>query len=103
MRHYPPTVDHGHVRDRRTCAPLSSDRVRNGLCSRRFDGPDVFAPFLDPAFAEQAHAFRRDLSGRLRQGGAVGGEPLRIMYRVDGDLVLITATTALDAGAAART
>ncbi|WP_329342838.1 glycoside hydrolase family 15 protein [Streptomyces sp. NBC_00663] len=36
-------------------------------------------------FAEEAHAFRHWLGGRLREGRTVTGEPLQIMYRVDGD------------------
>ncbi|MFI9774201.1 glycoside hydrolase family 15 protein [Streptomyces sp. NPDC051956] len=38
-------------------------------------------------FTEEAHAFRRWLAGRLLEGPdrTVTGEPLQIMYRVDGD------------------
>lgn len=34
---------------------------------------------------EEAQAFRRWLGDRLRAGRTVSGEPLQIMYRVDGD------------------
>ncbi|MFD6970504.1 glycoside hydrolase family 15 protein [Streptomyces sp. NPDC059949] len=36
-------------------------------------------------FAEEANAFRNWLQQRLQDGGAPNGEPLQIMYRVDGD------------------
>ncbi|MGW7101895.1 glycoside hydrolase family 15 protein [Streptomyces sp. NPDC054838] len=36
-------------------------------------------------FTEEANAFRRWVLQRLREGGAPNGEPLQIMYRVDGD------------------
>ncbi|MFG2981809.1 glycoside hydrolase family 15 protein [Streptomyces sp. NPDC048258] len=36
-------------------------------------------------FIEEANAFRGWLIERLRDGGAPNGEPLQIMYRVDGD------------------
>ncbi|MER6348751.1 glycoside hydrolase family 15 protein [Streptomyces sp. NPDC001595] len=36
-------------------------------------------------FTEEAHAFRRWMGDRLRADGTVTGEPLQIMYRVDGD------------------
>ncbi|MFJ8086241.1 glycoside hydrolase family 15 protein [Streptomyces sp. NPDC096205] len=36
-------------------------------------------------FAEEAHAFRRWIGDRLRERHTVTGEPLQIMYRVDGD------------------
>ncbi|MGE7389071.1 glycoside hydrolase family 15 protein [Streptomyces sp. NPDC004126] len=39
----------------------------------------------DLGFTEESHAFRAWLMQRLRDGGAPGGEPLQIMYRVDGD------------------
>ncbi|MEU8777360.1 glycoside hydrolase family 15 protein [Streptomyces sp. NPDC048606] len=39
----------------------------------------------DLGFTEEAHAFRDWLIRRLRDGGAPNGEPLQIMYRVDGD------------------
>ncbi|WP_405677169.1 glycoside hydrolase family 15 protein [Streptomyces sp. NBC_00868] len=40
---------------------------------------------LDLGFTEEAGAFRGWLEDRLRDGGAPNGEPLQIMYRVDGD------------------
>ncbi|MEW2522019.1 glycoside hydrolase family 15 protein [Actinacidiphila alni] len=40
---------------------------------------------VDLGFTEEADAFRRWLGARLRAGGTVTGEPLQIMYRVDGD------------------
>ncbi|MEV7569431.1 glycoside hydrolase family 15 protein [Streptomyces tanashiensis] len=40
---------------------------------------------VDLGFTEEADAFRRWLGARLRAGGTVSGEPLQIMYRVDGD------------------
>ncbi|MFG2712925.1 glycoside hydrolase family 15 protein [Streptomyces goshikiensis] len=36
-------------------------------------------------FTEEADAFRAWLGGRVMAGEAPGGEPLQIMYRVDGD------------------
>ncbi|WAZ19281.1 glycoside hydrolase family 15 protein [Streptomyces cinnabarinus] len=36
-------------------------------------------------FDEEAHAFRRWIGERLREGRTVTGEPLQIMYRIDGD------------------
>ncbi|MFG2616914.1 glycoside hydrolase family 15 protein [Streptomyces sp. NPDC048507] len=39
----------------------------------------------DLGFTDEADAFRRWLQQRLHDGGAPGGEPLQIMYRVDGD------------------
>ncbi|MFD6885319.1 glycoside hydrolase family 15 protein [Streptomyces sp. NPDC059957] len=39
----------------------------------------------DLGFTEEAHAFRSWLMQRLRDGGAPNGEPLQIMYRIDGD------------------
>ncbi|MEU6285732.1 glycoside hydrolase family 15 protein [Streptomyces sp. NPDC047028] len=36
-------------------------------------------------FVEEAHAFRRWIGERMLTGGTVTGEPLQIMYRVDGD------------------
>ncbi|MGW7098010.1 glycoside hydrolase family 15 protein [Streptomyces sp. NPDC054838] len=39
----------------------------------------------DLGFTEEANAFRGWLADRFRDGGAPGGEPLQIMYRVDGD------------------
>ncbi|WP_369148927.1 glycoside hydrolase family 15 protein [Streptomyces sp. R44] len=40
---------------------------------------------VDLGFTEEADAFRRWLGARVRDGGTVSGEPLQIMYRVDGD------------------
>ncbi|MFC1411073.1 glycoside hydrolase family 15 protein [Streptacidiphilus sp. N1-12] len=40
---------------------------------------------VDLGFTEEADAYRRWLGDRLRDGGAPSGEPLQIMYRVDGD------------------
>ncbi|MFF7176940.1 glycoside hydrolase family 15 protein [Streptomyces sp. NPDC008121] len=39
----------------------------------------------DLGFTREANAFRGWLARRLRDGGAPNGEPLQIMYRVDGD------------------
>ncbi|MFE9931202.1 glycoside hydrolase family 15 protein [Streptomyces sp. NPDC005533] len=39
----------------------------------------------DLGFTDEANAFRGWLLQRLRDGGAPNGEPLQIMYRVDGD------------------
>ncbi|MHA6758784.1 glycoside hydrolase family 15 protein [Streptacidiphilus sp. PAMC 29251] len=40
---------------------------------------------VDLGFTEEADAYRAWLGDRLRAGGAPSGEPLQIMYRVDGD------------------
>ncbi|MFE0254757.1 glycoside hydrolase family 15 protein [Streptomyces sp. NPDC059010] len=40
---------------------------------------------LGLGFVDEAYAFRRWLGERLRNGGTVTGEPLQIMYRIDGD------------------
>ncbi|GAA0284756.1 glycoside hydrolase family 15 protein [Streptomyces polychromogenes] len=40
---------------------------------------------LDLGLEDEAEAFRRWLGARVPQGGTVTGEPLQIMYRVDGD------------------
>ncbi|MEV0297472.1 glycoside hydrolase family 15 protein [Nocardia sp. NPDC050710] len=40
---------------------------------------------IDLGFTEEAHAFRRWLRGRIDAGGTASGEPLQIMYRIDGD------------------
>ncbi|MBG0817157.1 glycoside hydrolase family 15 protein [Planomonospora sp. ID82291] len=40
---------------------------------------------IDLGFAEEAQAFRTWLRERVEAGGTVSGEPLQIMYRVDGD------------------
>ncbi|MEV7443249.1 glycoside hydrolase family 15 protein [Streptomyces sp. NPDC091204] len=39
----------------------------------------------DLGFTDEANAFRNWLQQRLHDGGAPNGEPLQIMYRVDGD------------------
>ncbi|MFB7462707.1 glycoside hydrolase family 15 protein [Streptomyces sp. NPDC056224] len=39
----------------------------------------------DLGFTEEAAAFRRWLRDRLEAGGTASGEPLQIMYRIDGD------------------
>ncbi|MBH0774735.1 glycoside hydrolase family 15 protein [Nocardia bovistercoris] len=43
----------------------------------------------DLGFTEEAHAFRSWLADRLDAGGTASGEPLQIMYRVDGDPTLV--------------
>ncbi|RSS57762.1 glycoside hydrolase family 15 protein [Streptomyces sp. WAC07061] len=43
-------------------------------------------------FTDEANAFRSWLLRRLRDGGAPNGEPLQIMYRVDGDPYLTEET-----------
>ncbi|MET9734453.1 glycoside hydrolase family 15 protein [Streptomyces sp. NPDC006458] len=40
---------------------------------------------VELGYTEEAQAFRRWLGQRLMDGGTVSGEPLQIMYRVDGD------------------
>jgi len=40
---------------------------------------------IDLGFTEEADAYRNWLADRLRAGQTVSGEPLQIMYRVDGD------------------
>lgn len=40
---------------------------------------------MDLGFTEEAHAFRDWLRERVGAGGTTSGEPLQIMYRVDGD------------------
>ncbi|MFE7855329.1 glycoside hydrolase family 15 protein [Streptomyces sp. NPDC057403] len=40
---------------------------------------------IDLGFDEEAQAFRRWLRDRIEAGGTVSGDPLQIMYRVDGD------------------
>jgi GH15 family glucan-1,4-alpha-glucosidase len=49
------------------------------------DGSLSVRALLDLGFAEEAAQFTRWLGDRLRSHGGVGGEPLQIMYRVDGD------------------
>ncbi|WP_431969877.1 glycoside hydrolase family 15 protein [Nocardia sp. bgisy134] len=43
---------------------------------------------IDLGFTEEAYAFRRWLRDRLDAGGTASGEPLQIMYRIDGDPLL---------------
>ncbi|MEV0171002.1 glycoside hydrolase family 15 protein [Streptomyces sp. NPDC050803] len=43
-------------------------------------------------FTEEAHAFRHWLGDRLRERRTVNGEPLQIMYRIDGDPHLVEET-----------
>jgi GH15 family glucan-1,4-alpha-glucosidase len=40
---------------------------------------------IDLGFTEEAQAFRHWLRDRLTDGGTASGEPLQIMYRIDGD------------------
>ncbi|WP_079179068.1 glycoside hydrolase family 15 protein [Streptomyces humi] len=40
---------------------------------------------IDLGFQDEAHAFRRWLRDRIEANGAASGDPLQIMYRVDGD------------------
>ncbi|ADP83969.1 glycoside hydrolase family 15 protein [Pseudofrankia inefficax] len=40
---------------------------------------------IDLGFTTEAQAFRRWLRNRLTDGGTASGEPLQIMYRIDGD------------------
>ncbi|MFF4399984.1 glycoside hydrolase family 15 protein [Streptomyces sp. NPDC001480] len=40
---------------------------------------------MDLGFESEAHAFRRWLRDRIEAGGTASGDPLQIMYRVDGD------------------
>ncbi|MFD5585913.1 glycoside hydrolase family 15 protein [Streptomyces sp. NPDC127063] len=40
---------------------------------------------IDLGFQSEAHAFRRWLRDRIEAGGTAGGDPLQIMYRVDGE------------------
>ncbi|GGQ64437.1 glycoside hydrolase family 15 protein [Streptomyces asoensis] len=47
---------------------------------------------IDLGFHEEAHAFRRWLRDRIEAGGAPSGDPLQIMYRVDGDPFLTEET-----------
>ncbi|GAB2698468.1 glycoside hydrolase family 15 protein [Kitasatospora kifunensis] len=49
------------------------------------DGSLSVRALLDLGFTEEAAQFTRWLGDRLRSHGGVGGEPLQIMYRVDGD------------------
>lgn len=49
------------------------------------DGSMSVGALLGLGHIEEAHAFRAWLGDRLRAGRTVSGEPLQIMYRVDGD------------------
>ncbi|WP_330324214.1 glycoside hydrolase family 15 protein [Streptomyces pseudovenezuelae] len=49
------------------------------------DGSLSVGALLGLGHVEEAQAFRRWLGDRLRAGRTVSGEPLQIMYRVDGD------------------
>ncbi|GAD86382.1 glycoside hydrolase family 15 protein [Nocardia asteroides NBRC 15531] len=40
---------------------------------------------MDLGFTEEAYAFRQWLRARVEAGGTASGEPLQIMYRIDGD------------------
>ncbi|MDT3439566.1 glycoside hydrolase family 15 protein [Pseudofrankia sp. BMG5.37] len=40
---------------------------------------------IDLGFTQEAQAFRRWLRDRVTDGGTASGEPLQIMYRIDGD------------------
>ncbi|MHB9863758.1 glycoside hydrolase family 15 protein [Streptomyces sp. YIM S03343] len=40
---------------------------------------------IDLGFETEAHAFRRWLRDRIESGGTASGDPLQIMYRIDGD------------------
>ncbi|MGW4563893.1 glycoside hydrolase family 15 protein [Streptomyces sp. NPDC004561] len=43
---------------------------------------------IDLGFHNEAHTFRRWLRDRIEAGGTTSGDPLQIMYRVDGDPLL---------------
>ncbi|MER5929531.1 glycoside hydrolase family 15 protein [Streptomyces sp. NPDC002054] len=47
---------------------------------------------IDLGFEEEAHAFRLWMRDRLEAGGTASGDPLQIMYRVDGDPHLVEET-----------
>ncbi|AZP15231.1 glycoside hydrolase family 15 protein [Streptomyces aquilus] len=49
------------------------------------DGSMSVGALLGLGYLEEAHAFRDWLGERIRAGGTVSGEPLQIMYRIDGD------------------
>ncbi|MFE7168129.1 glycoside hydrolase family 15 protein [Streptomyces sp. NPDC057616] len=49
------------------------------------DGSLSVSALLGLGYVDEAVAFRRWLGDRLRAGRTVSGEPLQIMYRVDGD------------------
>ncbi|MBR7828493.1 glycoside hydrolase family 15 protein [Actinospica sp. MGRD01-02] len=48
------------------------------------DGSLSVGALIDLGFEEEAFAFRRWLRDRLEAGGTASGEPLQIMYRIDG-------------------
>ncbi|MEV0199710.1 glycoside hydrolase family 15 protein [Nonomuraea sp. NPDC050691] len=49
------------------------------------DGSLSVRALIDLGFTEEAYAFRTWLRERLDAGGTASGEPLQIMYRIDGD------------------
>ncbi|MEV5649478.1 glycoside hydrolase family 15 protein [Nocardia sp. NPDC052254] len=49
------------------------------------DGSLSVRALIDLGFTAEAYAFRRWLRARLEAGGTASGEPLQIMYRIDGD------------------
>jgi GH15 family glucan-1,4-alpha-glucosidase len=49
------------------------------------DGSMSVGALLGLGYLEEAHAFRSWLGDRLRANRTVSGEPLQIMYRIDGD------------------
>ncbi|MFF1298017.1 MULTISPECIES: glycoside hydrolase family 15 protein [unclassified Streptomyces] len=49
------------------------------------DGSMSVGALLGLGYREEAHAFRNWLGDRLKANGTVSGEPLQIMYRIDGD------------------
>ncbi|MEC4572885.1 glycoside hydrolase family 15 protein [Streptomyces virginiae] len=49
------------------------------------DGSLSVKALIDLGFVEEAAAFRRWLLDRLAAGGTASGEPLQIMYRIDGE------------------
>ncbi|UGT62283.1 glycoside hydrolase family 15 protein [Nocardia asteroides] len=49
------------------------------------DGSLAVRALVDLGFTEEAYAFRRWLRARLDAGDTASGEPLQIMYRIDGE------------------
>ncbi|MFJ8015213.1 glycoside hydrolase family 15 protein [Streptomyces sp. NPDC096339] len=49
------------------------------------DGSLSVRALNDLGFTEEANAFRHWIRDRLKAGGTASGEPLQIMYRIDGD------------------
>ncbi|MFD5427148.1 glycoside hydrolase family 15 protein [Streptomyces sp. NPDC127084] len=49
------------------------------------DGSLSVRALIDLGFEDEAHAFRRWLRDRIEAGATATGDPLQIMYRVDGD------------------